>query len=259
MGQSFSLLKWFMGGFLVNINGQMQFTDAEVDYFDFCDIDRMSYLELVFMVEEIGHHGSVYFYWRHCNPALRSDMKLIVTENDVLEMCNNLLPIGISVYVSYVQLPDIVFCGLSSSVVTNGKPGPSFSVVIEEIDEFLGTDLEMRQVKEIDNPNSDFNDSEYELNDGDEEDDGGIKASNATRSNNLREELLIDFHVEDIVGVEIEDDGINDEVNVSEEHFTNAIDDCKDVDQPEKEWPKFSVSDMDDPVFSVGMLFVNRK
>ncbi|XVF56298.1 hypothetical protein PTKIN_Ptkin06aG0107900 [Pterospermum kingtungense] len=105
------------------------------------------------------------------------------------------------------------------------------------------------QVKKVNNLDSDFHDSEYKLDDGDEEDGGGIKALSVTRRNNLKEEVVGDFHVKDTIGAEIEDDGTNDEVNVSEELFTDGVDDCEGVDQPKKEWPKFSVNDMDDPVF----------
>ena len=65
--------------------------------------------------------------------------------------------------------------------------------------------------------------------------------------------------MENIVEVDIVDDEIENGVNLSDDLFRFNGYDNDEVDQFKKKWHGFNVSDMDNPIFCVVMLFANKK
>ncbi|CAH9122773.1 unnamed protein product, partial [Cuscuta epithymum] len=95
------------GGHPATVNGQFERGCLTVNYFDFCEMDKMSYMELVAMAKEIQHTGLVCFYWKRYTPNVEeSPFLLIVGDEDVLEMCRNRPPDRqVTIYLSYELMP----------------------------------------------------------------------------------------------------------------------------------------------------------
>ncbi|XVF69867.1 hypothetical protein PTKIN_Ptkin11bG0115000 [Pterospermum kingtungense] len=129
---------------------------------------------------------------------------------------------------------------------------------------------EVNDNKEV---NSEFHNSEYELDDGDdkalfeksvhpdvEKEGGEIHSESRTRRIPTREGISRGEIVEDtIMDVNDDIDIEIDEVNLSKYLFSLEDLDSKRVGKLEKKWLEFnSISDMDDLVFRVGMLFASK-
>ena len=84
----------------------MHYMQGELDFFDLCEGDRMSLIELKTMARMLGHeHGSIQFYWKLDGSALGSNFRLIKNEPDVIEMCSK-VPENryINVYISTIAV-----------------------------------------------------------------------------------------------------------------------------------------------------------
>ncbi|KAL4289626.1 hypothetical protein GQ457_14G018530 [Hibiscus cannabinus] len=101
-------------------------------------------------------------------------------------------------------------------------------------------------VVEEDHSDSDFHDSEYEIDEGDD----------------AMFEQAVDVLIERDSG-HLGDEGNesnNDVICFSDDLYSIEGFDNEEVDKPNKKWPEFNyVADMDDPIFSVGMLFADKK
>ena len=61
-----------------------------VSFFDSCEGDMMSLIELQTMASFLWHeHGFIEFYWKFLGLALGFDFKVIKNESDVMKMCMN--------------------------------------------------------------------------------------------------------------------------------------------------------------------------
>ncbi|KAK8674102.1 hypothetical protein V6N13_112400 [Hibiscus sabdariffa] len=101
-------------------------------------------------------------------------------------------------------------------------------------------------VVEEDHSDRDFHDSEYEIDEGDD----------------AMFEQAVDVLIERDSG-HLGDEGNesnNDVICFSNDLYSIEGSDNEEVDKPNKKWPEFNyVADMDDPIFSVGMLFADKK
>ncbi|XVF44980.1 hypothetical protein PTKIN_Ptkin02bG0168300 [Pterospermum kingtungense] len=96
------------GGYLNRGRHGLEYIEGEVDFFDFCEVDRMSYIELYAMAGELGHQGGITFYWLKSDPHVPSVFKLISCDVDVIEMCSSLLPTRyVSVFFSYETVAEV--------------------------------------------------------------------------------------------------------------------------------------------------------
>ncbi|RXH75872.1 hypothetical protein DVH24_042659 [Malus domestica] len=64
------------------------YVEGKVDFFDYCDNDFMSLLEVDNMVEELGY-GNVFMSYQYRIPGMeiRNGMKPLMTDLDVINMC----------------------------------------------------------------------------------------------------------------------------------------------------------------------------
>ena len=90
-------------------------------------------------------------------------------------------------------------------------------------------------------------------------DGGGITSSNLRKGKSRRTSVMSSSTVEDIDEVEIGEDETENGVNLSNDLFSLDGFDSDGVDQTKKKWPEFNMSDMDNPIFCLGMLFANKK
>ena len=52
------------GGQIVEVNGKQEYEGGMVDYFDKCDVDCISMLELEDFAERLGYEGNAIFTYR---------------------------------------------------------------------------------------------------------------------------------------------------------------------------------------------------
>ncbi|XVF86510.1 hypothetical protein PTKIN_Ptkin18bG0046700 [Pterospermum kingtungense] len=89
-----------------------------------------------------------------------------------------------------------------------------------------------------------------------EEDKRGINANES----NTRSSDRMGFPVENTIDSDLGDGDSRDEVNMSDDLYSLEGSDLEGVEKKEKKLPEFNViSDMDDPIFCISMLFAGKK
>ena len=88
-GSEYFTIAMHHGGYFSSTRS-IYYMQGEIDFFDLCEGDRMSLIELQTMAAMLGQkHGSIEFYWKFPSSTLDSDLRLIKNEVDIMEMCRN--------------------------------------------------------------------------------------------------------------------------------------------------------------------------
>ena len=74
------------GGQIVEVNGKQEYEGGVVDYFDKCDVDDMSMLEIEDFAERLGYEGNFIFIYRVVGVSFVGYFKSLEDDMDVLAM-----------------------------------------------------------------------------------------------------------------------------------------------------------------------------
>ena len=110
------------------------YVGRKVDFFDLCDKDFMSLIDINNMVEELGY-GNVFmsYQYRILGIEIRNGLKPLITDFDVINMCkfvsNHTV---IDVYIKKITLEDCA--SQEMEFIKSFEPVTQSSMVTEEID-----------------------------------------------------------------------------------------------------------------------------